>query len=110
MKGQQYCILNKQYTPEDYFQIVTKIILHMEQTGEWGRFFPPAISPFLFSETIAAEIFPLTDKELANRSYNVGGGRQILLSKVSKTSHIQLAKLAQNNFEYSRRRLTSICN
>ncbi|MDP3976264.1 MAG: hypothetical protein Q8P95_05110, partial [bacterium] len=34
-----YCILNKQYSKEEYEKLSRKIILHMKQTGEWGEFF-----------------------------------------------------------------------
>lgn len=40
LKHKQYCILNKQYTKEQYEDLVPKIIAHMEKTREWGEFFP----------------------------------------------------------------------
>ncbi len=60
MKRNEYCILNKQYSPEEYERTLAKIILHMVQTGEWGNFFPMEISPFAYNETIAAEHHPLS--------------------------------------------------
>ena len=57
----KYCILNKQYTKEEYLELVPKIIEHMKQTGEWGDFFPMTISPFGYNETIANEYFKLTE-------------------------------------------------
>ncbi len=35
----QYCILNKQYTEEEYGKLVPRIIQHMIKTKEWGEFF-----------------------------------------------------------------------
>jgi hypothetical protein len=35
MVSKQYCILNKQYTKEEYEELVPKIIEHMKKTGEW---------------------------------------------------------------------------
>ncbi|PIR59584.1 MAG: hypothetical protein COU68_04815, partial [Candidatus Pacebacteria bacterium CG10_big_fil_rev_8_21_14_0_10_45_6] len=70
----QYCILNKQYTKEEYFPMVEKIKKHMDDmpyvdTGgrvyKYGEFFPQEISPWCYNETIAQEYFPLT-KELAS--------------------------------------------
>lgn len=55
----QYCILNKQYTREQYFELVPKIIAHMKQIGEWGEFFPFNVSPFVYAETLANEYFPM---------------------------------------------------
>jgi len=31
----KYCILNKQYSKEEYEELVPKIIEHMQKTGEW---------------------------------------------------------------------------
>src|SRR3989338_7044218 len=70
----EYCILNKQYTKEEYEALVPKIIEHMKKTPlrspdgsfagqEWGEFFPVQISPFGYNETVATEYFPLTQKE-----------------------------------------------
>jgi hypothetical protein len=57
LKHQQYCILNKQYSKEEYEILVPKIIEHMKQTGEWGEFFNPILSPFAYNETVAVEYF-----------------------------------------------------
>jgi hypothetical protein len=63
LKGQQYCILNKQYTKEAYEILVPKIIEHMIKMGEWGQFFPPSLSSYGYNQTIAQMHFPLTKKE-----------------------------------------------
>ncbi len=63
LKKKQYCILNKQYTKEEYEQLVPKIIEHMRQTGEWGEFFPLSVSPYGYNETTAHEWYPLTKEE-----------------------------------------------
>jgi len=56
----QYCILNKQYSKEEYEELVPKIIEHMKKTGEWGEFFPITLSPFAYNETTAQDYFPIT--------------------------------------------------
>jgi hypothetical protein len=63
LKGKQYCILNKQYSKEEYEELVPRIIEHMQSTGEWGEFFPMNISPFAYNETIAQDYYPLTKAE-----------------------------------------------
>lgn len=65
----QYCILNKQYTKEEYEKLVPKIIAHMRETGEWGEFFPVSLSPFAYNETVAQEYFPLTKEEVQKRGW-----------------------------------------
>jgi hypothetical protein len=67
LRNAQYCILNKQYSKEEYFKLREKIIEHMKQTGEWGEFFPIELSPFAYNEAIVNEYFPLSKEQvLAN--------------------------------------------
>lgn len=65
----KYCILNKQYSKEEYEDLVPKIIKHMESTGEWGEFFPHNLSPFDYNETIAQDYFPLTEEEAIKKGF-----------------------------------------
>ncbi len=60
VRGKKHCILNKQYSKEEYDALKAKLIAHMKETGEWGEFFPPSISPFGYNETLAQEYVPLT--------------------------------------------------
>ncbi len=62
LKNKQYCILNKQYSQEEYEALVPKIIEHMQKNWEWGEFFPASLSPFGYNETVANEYFPLTQQ------------------------------------------------
>ena len=56
LRKKQYCILNKQYTKEEYEELVPKIIEHMKNTGDYGQFFPVALSPFPY-QVPSARIF-----------------------------------------------------
>jgi hypothetical protein len=69
-RHRKYCILNKQYTKEEYETLVPKIIEHMIQTGEWGQFFPASLSPFGYNETTAQEYFPMTKEEALQKGLN----------------------------------------
>ena len=69
LKHAQYCILNKQYSKEEYEALVPKIIEHMKQTGEWGEFFPITLSPFGYNETVAQEYFPLKKEEVSAKGW-----------------------------------------
>jgi hypothetical protein len=60
MQQKSNCILNKQYSQEDYENLVSKIIKHMQKTGEWGEFFPLAISPHGYNKSSAQMYFPLS--------------------------------------------------
>ncbi len=67
LRHKEYCILNKQYTKEEYDQKVAEIIANMEKSGEWGEFFPVTMSPFGYNESLAQDYFPLS-KEQATKS------------------------------------------
>lgn len=64
MKHAQYCILNKQYSKEEYETLVPKIIDHMTKSKEWGEFFPMAMSPFAYNESVAGDFFPLSKEKI----------------------------------------------
>ncbi|EKE28410.1 MAG: hypothetical protein ACD_3C00062G0005 [uncultured bacterium (gcode 4)] len=63
LKNQSYCILNKQYTRDEYEMLVPKIIEHMKNNWEWWEFFPSAISPFWYNETLAMEYYPVERRD-----------------------------------------------
>lgn len=69
LQNQKYCILNQQYSEAEYKTVRDKLIDHMRQTGEYGEFFPPAISPFAYNETAAQDHFPLTQTEAEAQGY-----------------------------------------
>lgn len=69
VRHKKYCILNKQYTKEEYEDLVPKIIASMRADGTWGEFLPVAMSPFCYNETIAQEYMPLTKEEVLARGW-----------------------------------------
>lgn len=69
LRQKEYCILNKQYTKEEYETLVPKIIEHMKGTGEWGEFFPPEISPFGYNETLAQDYYPMEKEDVAKNGW-----------------------------------------
>lgn len=64
LKKGQHVILNKQYSKQEYDEILPRIIEHMKSTGEYGEFFPMNISPFCYNETLAYDYFPLTKEQI----------------------------------------------
>lgn len=62
MQHKQYCILNKQYSKDEYLKLLPRINKHMKQTNEFGNFFPPSLSFFTYNETAAQDYFPLDEK------------------------------------------------
>lgn len=69
IKKGSYMLLNKQYSREDYFELKEKLIEHMKHTGEYGQFFPPALSPFAYNETQAQIYMPLEKEEALGLGY-----------------------------------------
>lgn len=81
LKHKEYCILNKQYSKEEYEDLLPKIIEHMKNTGEWGEFFPAKYSPFSYNETLAQEYFPLSKEEVESKGWSWRKQEEIILSK-----------------------------
>jgi hypothetical protein len=67
LKNKSYCIFNKQYSRLEYEKIVARIITHMQNTGEWGQFFPMYLSGLGYNETIAQEFYPLSQEKVLGR-------------------------------------------
>ena len=79
LRGKQYCILNKQYSKEEYFELVPKIMEQMNampyvdkkgRVYKFGEFFPTELSPFAYNETIAQEYYTKTKEEIIKSGYN----------------------------------------
>jgi hypothetical protein len=71
IRKKEYCILNKQYTKDEYFALKEKIIADMNKNPyidkkgrvfKYGEFFPYDLSLFSYNESFATQYFPL-DKE-----------------------------------------------
>ncbi len=65
----EYCILNKKYSKEEYEKLRLQIIEHMRKTGEYGEFFPAFISPHAYNESIAQDYFTLSKEECLAKNY-----------------------------------------
>ncbi len=63
LKNQSYCILNKQYTKEEWEVLADEIFASMEVDGTLGEFFPGSLNPFYFNDTLAYMIDESFTKE-----------------------------------------------
>lgn len=72
LKKKNYCILNKQYSKEDFLKLRTKIIEQAKQISYkdaggreylYGEFFPVEHMPVCYNESISFEQFPLTREQ-----------------------------------------------
>jgi hypothetical protein len=64
LRSQKYCILNTSYLESEYSDLMARIIHHMQETGEWGDFFPIKDSPFAYNESIVSEYIPLSQGQV----------------------------------------------
>ncbi len=78
LKDAQYCIFNKQYTKEKYFELVKNIKQHMHDmpyidakrnTYDYGDYLPAELSYFPYKDTEAQELYPLSEKEIENQGF-----------------------------------------
>ena len=63
MRRGSYCVLNKQYSKDDYFRLVAAIKQQMRQTGEYGRFFPQSMSLNAYNLSEGDLFLPLSKQE-----------------------------------------------
>ncbi len=70
IKHGEKSIFNKSYSQKEYETLCGKIIHHMTHTGEWGEFFPHALSPFGYNETVAQDYFPIERDAAIKKQYN----------------------------------------
>lgn len=79
LKRKQYCILNKQYSKEEYEKLKKEIILDMKnnpyidtlgRVWSYGEFFSPGFGNFAYNNSNAIRFFPKTKEEVAISAYS----------------------------------------
>jgi hypothetical protein len=79
LRKKEYCILNKQYTKEDFDKLRAKIIEQMNEmpykdkkntSYRYGEFFPVEMSPFGYNETTVHEFFPMSREDALQVGFN----------------------------------------
>jgi len=79
LRHKKYCILNKQYSKEEYKKMIGKIKEQMNKAPykdkrgrlyKYGEFFPIELSRFGYNETSAQVYFPLNKKQANEQGYN----------------------------------------
>ena len=77
-KNKQYCVLNKQYDKDEYFEIVARVRKQMDQIPyvdikgriyKYGEFFPMELCPHGYNESVTNDHFPLTKEEILDKGY-----------------------------------------
>ncbi|MFZ2072781.1 MAG: hypothetical protein WAV10_03860 [Minisyncoccia bacterium] len=96
LRNKNYCILNKQYTEEEYKELIPKIRKHMDSVPffdkrglvyKYGEFFPVELSLFAYNETVAQDYFPIKKDEAIEIGYKW---------RDKKTNEYKITKEAKN--------------
>ncbi|MEK9181855.1 MAG: hypothetical protein AAB786_02430 [Patescibacteria group bacterium] len=67
LKNASYCIFNKKYSPEEYWQVLDEVKTKMLEGGIYGEFFPMSFSPYPYNSSFAHIIYPMTQTEARSR-------------------------------------------
>ncbi|MEI8270212.1 MAG: hypothetical protein WCG45_02490, partial [bacterium] len=101
LRQKKYCILNKQYTKEEYEKFIPKIKQHMidmpyvDKMGrvyKYGEFYPSELSLWAYNESWANKYFPLTKEEALKQGYywrdDIERDYKITLKSINLPDHI----------------------
>ena len=78
LRKKAYCILNKEYSKEEYEKLRAEIVAQMAEVPykdaqgieyRYGEFFPSELSPFAYNETTAQEFFPLSAETASGNGF-----------------------------------------
>ncbi len=69
LRNKKFHILNKEYPEKEYFELLAKIMKHMESTREWGEFFPFTLSSVGYNDSMAQEYFPVAKEEALQKGF-----------------------------------------
>ncbi len=78
IRNKKYTILNKEYSKEEFQQLVSKIRNHMDEMPytdskgvvyRYGEFFPAELSTFAYNESTTMEYYPISKTEAEGEGY-----------------------------------------
>ncbi len=69
LQNKSYCILNKQYTKQQWEVMADKIFAQMDEDGNLWDFFPGALNPFYFNDTMAGILWNFDKQEIESEWY-----------------------------------------
>jgi hypothetical protein len=114
LRNKQYCIFNKQYTKEEYFELREQIIKHMNEMPfldkkgnvyKYGEFLPTELSPYCYNESLANDYFPLEKeqvlengfswKEKEERNYKIDIKNEDILDDIKNINEEILGKIIE---------------
>jgi len=69
LKNKEYCIYNKQYTKQEYNELVPEIIAWMIRNNQRWEFFDPQLSYWWYNETMWIDYHPMWKEEALKKWY-----------------------------------------
>jgi hypothetical protein len=69
LQNKHYCILNKEYSKEEWYDLADKIFTTMEKDGILWDFFPWDMNPFYFNDTLAYLLWNFDKTSLQEKWY-----------------------------------------
>jgi CxxC-x17-CxxC domain-containing protein len=93
LRNKKYCILNKQYSKEDYFIEKEKIIGDLILSWKWWNFIPFEASPFPYNDTLAYDYFKVNKVIFSDWKEEVIDSNSIWIVKVLWNDFISDAEL-----------------
>jgi hypothetical protein len=98
LKNKSFCILNKQYTTEERYELANKIFWQMEKDWTLWQFFPASMNPFYFNDTAAYLIDDTFTKEEVTKAWYLRRDDEIKVDVPSGAEVIETKDL--NNYQW----------
>jgi hypothetical protein len=106
LKRKQYCILNKEYSKEEFFKLKEQIIEDMKKnpyvdnlgrTWSYGEFFPNKMNFYGYNESNASKFFPKEKEVVLSQGYSWYDKEEVKYSVTKKSE--DLPNEIKNTFE-----------
>lgn len=94
LNRKSYCIFNKQYSKEEYEDLVKRIKAKMREEGSYGEFFPAEMSYFPYEDSMAQDYFPREEKTSAPPAGSFSEVREL----PDDIASVNLDELTQKSF------------
>ena len=92
LRKKSYCIFNKQYSENEYKEILPKLIEKMKKDKEWGLFLSEKLKVFTYNESIANEYMSLSKEEALSNGF----GWKDAIPSISGQETIKIEEISVN--------------